>query len=307
MRDSVDQMRFPRPCLPRLAAVATLSALVLVACGSDTIDNAADTTPDSVAGTENTLLPVATKPTVQIPSKPPTELVITDLTEGTGEPAKEGDTVLIHYVGVRSVDGTEFDNNYGSDPIEVVLGSHGVIEGWETGLIGVKTGGRRQLDIPNDLAYGDQDKGDIIKAGDALSFVLDIDAVVSVGDPADAPDITVTGAANREKIDIQELVKGDGPVAQSGQLVAVQIIAFRADTGEKISSTWEQGAAPFYFKIDETGILPGVQLAVDGMAVGGRRQVAVPYLLAFGEDGNPDFGLPAKTDMVLIVDMVAVY
>jgi peptidylprolyl isomerase len=294
-------MRFPRrrPCLTRLAAMATLSAVVLVACGSDTIDNAAATTPGSVDASQNTLAPDATKPTVSIPSTPPTELVVTDLTEGTGEPAKVGDTVLVHYVGVRSVDGTEFDDNYGADPIEVVLGNHEVI--------GVKSGGRRQLDIPNDLAYGDQDKGDVIKAGDALSFVLDVDAVVAAGDPADAPDITITGAANREKIDIQDLVKGDGPVVQSGQLIAVQIIAYRADTGEKISSTWDEGAVPFTFTIDEEGILPGVQLAVEGRAVGGRRQVAVPYLLAFGEDGNPDFGLPAKTDMVLIVDMVAAY
>jgi peptidylprolyl isomerase len=303
-------MRFPRPRLPRVAALATASVLILAACGSDTIDNPAASTPIDTAASGDTLLPggALTKPTVKLPDQLPTELVITDLTEGTGGAAKTGDTLLIRYVGVLSADGTEFDNNYdGGDPIEVVLGSHGVIDGWEQGLIGAKTGGRRQLDIPSDLAYGDAGKGDIIKGGDALSFVLDVVAVVPIGDPADAPDITVTGAANREKIDIQDLVAGDGPAVQTGQTVAVQIIAYRADTGEKISSTWEEGAAPFTFEVGAGGILPGVELAIEGMSVGGRRQVVLPYLLAFGDDGNPDFGLPAKTDMVIVIDMVAAY
>ena len=49
----------------------------------------------------------------------PTELVTTVITEGTGTPAANGDTVLVHYVGVRSEDGTQFDTNYGSDPLPV--------------------------------------------------------------------------------------------------------------------------------------------------------------------------------------------
>ena len=53
-----------------------------------------------------------TKPTVEIPKTLPTKLEITDLTEGTGEAAQVGDTVEVNYVGVRSADGTEFDNSY---------------------------------------------------------------------------------------------------------------------------------------------------------------------------------------------------
>ena len=64
---------------------------------------------------------------------------------------------------------------------------------------------------------------------------------------------------------------------------------------------------PFTFVLNDGSVLPGIELAVEGMAVGGRRQVHVPFLLAFGEDGNDDFGLPATTDMVLVVDLVAAY
>jgi peptidylprolyl isomerase len=306
----------------RVAVVATASVLVLVACGPDTIDGPAATATDSVpntlgsATTLDTLTPVVTdpaasalpKPEVQLPAELPTELVITDLSEGTGDAAAEGDTVLVHYVGVRSVDGTEFDNSFDrGEPLSVTLGAGRVIPGWEQGLVGVKQGGRRQLDIPADLAYGDSPSGDIIQPGDALTFVLDVVAVLSAGDPADAPDVSIVGAANQTEIAIEDLVEGTGAALQNGQTAAVQIVAFRADTGEKITSTWEDGGTPFTFVAGKGDVLPGIELAVEGMSVGGRRQVAVPFLLAFGEAGNPDFGLPASTDMVIVIDLVAIY
>ena len=309
-------MRLPRLRLTRVLASAAVSVLVLAGCGDDTIDDTHSSTDetsetaitDAASPTSAPAADAATGPTVSIPNALPTELVITDLTEGTGDPAEVGDVVVVNYVGVRSVDGTEFDSSYDrGQPISVTLGEHGVIQGWEDGLLGAKQGGRRQLDIPSDLAYGDQDKGEIIKAGDALSFVLDIVAVVSAGDPADEPDVAITGGPNQEKIDIQDLLPGDGPVVQQGQTVAVQIVAFRADTGEKLTSTWAEGGTPFTFALGDPAILAGVELATEGMKVGGRRQVIVPYLLAFGEDGNEGFGLPAKTDMVLVVDLIAAY
>ena len=118
------------------------------------------------------------KPVVEIPAEIPTELQITTLIEGEGPEAAVGDTVTVHYIGVRSEDGTEFDNSYDrGTPFPVVLGTGSVIEGWEQGLVGVKVGGMRQLDIPADLAYGDEGRGDVIQPGDALTFVIDVMAV----------------------------------------------------------------------------------------------------------------------------------
>ena len=55
---------------------------------------------------------------------------MTDLVEGTGEPAKKGDTITVNYVGVRSEDGTEFDNSYDrGQPYTLTLGEGGVIAG----------------------------------------------------------------------------------------------------------------------------------------------------------------------------------
>ncbi|MEY4338882.1 MAG: hypothetical protein RLZ14_732 [Actinomycetota bacterium] len=147
--------------------------------------NKSESTPASTLSPVSTFLPPSTvsvptppKPTVKFPGTAPTELKVTDLKEGTGEAAKVGDTITLHYVGVLSTDGTEFDNSYDrGQPFTFTLGNGEVITGWDQGLVGVKAGGQRQLDIPADLAYGDQDRGDVIKAGSALTFVVDVVSV----------------------------------------------------------------------------------------------------------------------------------
>ncbi len=122
--------------------------------------------------------PTPPKPDVELPDSIPTSLVVTDIVEGDGAEAQVGDTVVVHYVGVRTEDGTEFDNSYDrGQPFPVVLGSGSVIQGWEQGLIGAQAGDQRQLDIPAELAYGDTPRGDVIQAGDALTFVIDVVAV----------------------------------------------------------------------------------------------------------------------------------
>lgn len=86
--------------------------------------------------------------------------------EGTGEGAKQGDTVYVNYIGTLE-DGTEFDNSYKrgqpgkGDPIPVTLGEGQVIRGWEQGLLGMKVGEKRRLTIPPSLGYGANDYGPI--------------------------------------------------------------------------------------------------------------------------------------------------
>jgi cyclophilin family peptidyl-prolyl cis-trans isomerase len=170
----------------RLVTLFAASCLVLAACGDD--DDRVpvlDTSPTQPPATEAPTTTIDTgKPAVSLPEQLPTELVVTDLVEGTGEPAKKGDSITVNYVGVRSEDGTEFDNSYDrGQPYTLTLGEGGVIAGWDEGLIGAKAGGRRQLDIPAALAYGNQGAGEVIKPGDALSFVIDVVSIT----PAPVP------------------------------------------------------------------------------------------------------------------------
>ncbi len=116
------------------------------------------------------------KPEVDFPGgDPPTELEITDLWEGDGRAAGAGDTVKVHYVGVAYSTGEEFDASWSRGaPLEFRLGVGQVIAGWDQGVQGMKVGGRRQLVIPPDLAYGDRGAGSSIAPGETLIFVCDL-------------------------------------------------------------------------------------------------------------------------------------
>jgi len=116
------------------------------------------------------------KPEIDFPGgEPPTELEITDIWEGDGVAAKAGDTVQVHYVGVAYSTGEEFDASWSrGDPLEFRLGVGQVIAGWDQGVQGMRVGGRRQLIIPPDLAYGDRGAGHSISPGETLIFVCDL-------------------------------------------------------------------------------------------------------------------------------------
>ena len=286
-----------------------LSSLLLPAAALSLLAACGDATPASDASTVTTTTVVGAlpKPQVKIPATTPTKLVVTDLTEGTGAAAADGDTVVVHYIGVRSADGTEFDNNFDSGaPLSVSLGAGQVIKGWDQGLVGVKPDGRRQLDIPADLAYGDSPQGDIIQKGDALTFVIDVVTVIPKADPAKAPVVSIPPSPNQTTGSSTDLIVGDGAAIQSGQTVAIQMEAFSAADGSQIDSTWTSGA-PLTFVPGAGQFIPGLEKAVDGMKVGGRRQVQIPFADAFGADGSSDLGLPPSTDLIVVIDLVAVY
>jgi peptidylprolyl isomerase len=105
----------------------------------------------------------------------PAELQIIDLEVGTGPEAVAGKSVAVHYVGVAHSSGEEFDSSYDRGaPLVFPLGAGRVITGWDTGLIGMKVGGRRRLEIPPHLAYGERGAGGVIAPGETLIFVCDL-------------------------------------------------------------------------------------------------------------------------------------
>jgi len=88
-------------------------------------------------------------------------MVIDDIKFGTGESVKKGDIVSVHYVGTLQ-DGKEFDNSKKrGQPFEFKVGGGQVIEGWDTGVVGMQVGGQRILIIPPAMAYGENGIGPI--------------------------------------------------------------------------------------------------------------------------------------------------
>jgi FKBP-type peptidyl-prolyl cis-trans isomerase len=119
--------------------------------------------------------PPTTKPKVEVPSgPPPKKLEVENLKEGEGPAAKAGDKVKVQYVGVDYSTGKEFDASWDrGEPFSFTLGAGAVIEGWDKGIEGMKAGGRRELIIPPNLAYGSQQVGSI-PPNSTLVFVVDL-------------------------------------------------------------------------------------------------------------------------------------
>jgi FKBP-type peptidyl-prolyl cis-trans isomerase len=91
----------------------------------------------------------------------PSGLMIVEIAEGKGMPAKVGRSIRVHYTGWLT-DGTKFDSSRDRGaPFELRLGAGQVIKGWDEGLLHMKEGGIRKLIIPPDLAYGDRSQGKI--------------------------------------------------------------------------------------------------------------------------------------------------
>jgi FKBP-type peptidyl-prolyl cis-trans isomerase len=310
----------------RTLLVTTIAALSLAACGgsdSEAGDEPDTTEPDTTeaeveAGDsvpEAEVLPADTtvvaenpdKPEVELPAELPNELERTVIVAGTGDAAVVGDTVIVDYVGVRSVDGVEFDNSYDrGEPFPVTLGNGSVIQGWEDGLVGAQTGEQVQLDIPSELAYGETARGEVIGENETLTFVIDVRAVVGGADPADAPTEPGVPLSTEEGVaatEFEDLVVGEGATLEQGDTALIRYVNFRGDNGVAIETNWgDPLQVPF-----EEGLLPGLLAGMDGMNVGGRRAVTIPPEEGFGPDGNPQGGLPADTDMIFVIELIGTY
>jgi len=110
-----------------------------------------------------------------MPTENITQLQIADEVVGTGAIAAAGDNVTVNYVGSLT-NGTVFDAsaNHGTSGFTFTLGAGQVIKGWDSGIIGMKEGGKRKLVIPASLAYGDQAVGNVIPANSTLIFEVEL-------------------------------------------------------------------------------------------------------------------------------------
>jgi peptidylprolyl isomerase len=151
-----------------LLATALCLALVAAGCGSSS--------SDSSSSGETTAATNKTKPDVTVPKGPaPKKLVVKEIEKGSGEEAKAGDEVTVQYVGVDYKNGEEFDSSWSRDePFTFTLGEGQVIPGWDQGVAGMKVGGRRELIIPPELAYGKAGSPPAIGPNETLVFVIDL-------------------------------------------------------------------------------------------------------------------------------------
>ena len=123
----------------------------------------------------------------------PKELVVKDLSKGSGDPVQFRSAVLVGYTGwlydpcAKEHKGEEFDSSKNRPtPFGFMVGAGRVIKGWDEGLVGMQKGGKRMLVIPPEKAYGATAKGKI-PANSTLVFEVELVEIISQPPAANAP------------------------------------------------------------------------------------------------------------------------
>jgi len=135
--------------------VVTFGLLVAIGCGggSDGSSTTAATQTTEATQAKATATVRGPEPKVELPQgSPPKKLVVENLKVGHGAEARAGDLLTTQFVAVR-IDGKPFESSWerGNRPFSFHLGAEESSPGWETGLRGMRVGGRRELIIPPDL------------------------------------------------------------------------------------------------------------------------------------------------------------
>lgn len=279
--------------------VIITSALLASACGSDaaieepltdgngTIVDQSITTDDLFAAGDDPLDLTLKPPVNDEYLVPVDELVITDLVVGDGEQVGVGNYVAVQYVGVLASDGSPFDASWdrGATPLEFIIGAGQVIQGWDQGLTGMRTGGRRVVQIPSALAYGEAERPGI-PANSDLVFIVDLVEVLETPEPTPtpepAPEIPEDALGAFDELGIQDLEVGPGPEVQPGDIVTVHYVGVNADTGTEFDSSWGRGT-PFSLIAGHGPIIEGWKQGLVGARVGTERILQIPSELAYQE------------------------
>jgi peptidylprolyl isomerase len=118
------------------------------------------------------------------------------------------------------------------------------------------------------------------------------------------PKVTVPSGAPPKQLEETDLIEGTGAEAKSGDKVTVQYVGVGYDSGEEFDASWNRGE-PFSFTLGASEVIPGWDQGVEGMKVGGQRELVIPPELAYGETGAPPAIGPNET-LVFVIDLLEV-
>ncbi|MGW0855220.1 FKBP-type peptidyl-prolyl cis-trans isomerase [Streptomyces sp. NPDC002690] len=120
----------------------------------------------------------------------------------------------------------------------------------------------------------------------------------------DKPEVDFPGGEPPTDLQIKEIWEGDGAVAKAGDFVSVHYVGVAFSTGEEFDSSWNRGE-PLKFPLGAGRVIAGWDQGVQGMKVGGRRQLIIPAHLAYGDRGAGAAIAPGET-LIFVCDLVAV-
>jgi peptidylprolyl isomerase len=119
----------------------------------------------------------------------------------------------------------------------------------------------------------------------------------------DKPEIDFPGGEPPADLEIKDIWEGDGPAAKAGDTVSVHYVGVSFSTGEEFDASWNRGT-PLRFQLGAGQVITGWDRGVEGMKVGGRRQLTIPAHLAYGDRGAGGKIAPGET-LIFVCDLMA--
>jgi peptidylprolyl isomerase len=126
----------------------------------------------------------------------------------------------------------------------------------------------------------------------------------SSGGKKTKPNVTVPSGPPPKKLEIKDLAKGTGAPAKAGDELTVQYVGVGYDSEEEFDSSWSR-SEPLPLTLGAGGVIPGWEQGIEGMKVGGRRELIIPPSLAYGPAGSPPVIGPNET-LIFVIDLLAV-
>jgi peptidylprolyl isomerase len=117
------------------------------------------------------------------------------------------------------------------------------------------------------------------------------------------PEIDFPDGTPPKNLEVTDIWEGDGKVADAGDNVQVHYVGVSYSTGEEFDSSWNRGE-PLPFKLGVGQVIAGWDQGVQGMKVGGRRQLVIPPHLAYGDRGAAGLIKPGET-LIFVCDLVS--
>jgi peptidylprolyl isomerase len=118
------------------------------------------------------------------------------------------------------------------------------------------------------------------------------------------PEIDFPGGEPPTDLVITDVIAGDGTEATSGNTVVVHYVGVAHSTGEEFDASYNRGD-PLTFQLGVGQVIQGWDQGVQGMKVGGRRQLLIPAHLAYGDRGAGGVIKPGES-LIFVVDLLEV-
>lgn len=260
-------------------------------------------------------------------SFPETVSEVVDKGPGTGDSVESTSVVTVDYVAINASDASRYDSTWSKGGSPATFPVDQVIEGLSVGLRGTHPGDRVLVAVASEDGYDPVGKGDDVRKGDSLIFVIDVrevsNALKAVSGPKrPAPATVPTLKVNAEgvptgfeatkstpksvdKLGVHAVVEGKGAAVKSGQTIVVNYLGQLYPDGEVFDESYTTGET-LPVQIGQGQVIPGWDEGLVGQTVGSRVILVIPSAQGYGPAGQGE-AIPPDSDLIFVVDILQAY